>query len=341
MGRFLKKPVKPISIEPDATVDAFVKQLSEISFQARNLGTAVNIWDRMTQDDTLILFGLAGAMVPAGLREVVSFLVRNRFIDCLVSTGANLFHDCHETLGYSHWRGSHIADDATLKEESIDRIYDTYASETEFRHTDEFITRFAREVPQDEPITTREFLYLLGKKLAESTENNGILSCAYKAGVPIYCPAIGDSAIGIAVAIGTSRKENRVVFDIVGDVLETARLAASSPTGVIYVGGGTPKNFIQQSEVTTAILGDTDTGHRYAIQIITDPPHWGGLSGCTFEEAQSWGKIAMDAMKVTVYSDATIALPLIVTALASRRRDNLQKRKLPRFEMARSLKVSL
>jgi deoxyhypusine synthase len=340
MKRFLKAPVNPMSVEAGATVDGFAKQLSELSFQARNLGTAVDIWERMVGDKTLIFFGLAGAMVPAGMRKVVSFLIRNRFIDCLVSTGANLYHDCHETLGYFHWRGSHVEDDLALKESSIDRIYDTYASETEFRRTDEFISYFAREIPRDEPHTTREFLFLLGKKLAISTDNEGILSSAYRADVPIYCPAIGDSAIGIAVAVGASRGESRVVFDITGDVLETARLASSSSTGVVYIGGGVPKNFIQQSEVTTSVLGEGDSGHEYAIQVITDPPHWGGLSGCTFEEAQSWGKIATDALKVTVYSDATIALPLIVTALASRRKNNLGERKFPQFGMGRSIDIS-
>jgi deoxyhypusine synthase len=344
MKRFSKKPVDPINVEADATVERFVTQLSEVSFQARNLGTAVDIWGKMLDDKVMIFFGLAGAMVPAGMRKIVSFLVKNRFVDCVVSTGANLFHDCHETLGYFHWRGSHEADDLVLKESSIDRIYDTFASETEFRRTDDFITRFANELPQGEPFTTREFLHLLGKKLADTTGNEGILTSAFKARVPVYCPALGDSSIGIAVAVGRSRSENKVVFDVAADVLETARLASPSFTscpssGVIYVGGGAPKNFIQQTEVTISILGEEAAGHKYAVQIITDPPHWGGLSGCTFEEAQSWGKIATEALKTTVYSDATIALPLITTALAARRKDNLGKRSIPQFEMDRSLRM--
>ena len=344
MKRFSKKPVAPMEPEAGASVDRFVTQLSDISFQARNLGTAVDIWEKMLDEETMIFFGLAGAMVPAGMRRVVSFLVRNRFVDCVVSTGANLFHDCHETLGYFHWKGSHEADDLVLKESSIDRIYDTFASEKEFRHTDDFITRFAKELPQGDPLTTREFLFLLGKKLSADSENEGILTSAFRAGVPVYCPALGDSSIGIAIAAGRDRGENKLVFDVVADVLESAKLASMSfsgraSTGVIYVGGGVPKNFIQQTEVTMSILGKEASGHKYAVQIITDPPHWGGLSGCTFEEAQSWGKIAKEALKTTVYSDATIALPLIVTALATRRKSNLKKRKVPRFEMGHILRM--
>jgi deoxyhypusine synthase len=340
MKRFLKVPVNPIEIRGDATVDDLVKQFSNISFQARNLGVAVEIWERMLDDEALIFLGLAGAMVPAGMRRVVSYLLKNRFVDCLVSTGANLFHDCHETLGYAHWKGTHNVDDVALKQESVDRIYDTFASEAEFQKTDHFISEFARELPQGDPLTTREFLWLLGKKLSSVSKDDGILTTAWKAGVPVYCPGLADSSIGIAIAAGRSKNENSLVFDIIADVMETARLATFASSGVVYVGGGLPKNFIQQTEVTATLMGLNAGGHKYAIQVITDPPHWGGLSGCTFEEAQSWGKIAPQAAKVTVYSDATIALPIISTALASRRSGNLSKRKLPKFEAGRTLKVS-
>jgi deoxyhypusine synthase len=340
MQRFLKVPVNPIEIKGSTTVDELVRQFSGISFQARNLGIAVEIWERMLDDDALIFLGLAGAMVPAGMRRVVSFLVKNRFVDCLVSTGANLFHDCHETIGYSHWKGTHQVDDVVLKQESVDRIYDTFASETEFQKTDVFISDFAKGIPQGEPLTTREFLGLLGKELSSVAKDDGILTSAYKAGIPVYCPGLADSSIGIAIAAGQSRQENSVVFDIISDVVETARLATFASSGVVYVGGGLPKNFIQQTEVTATLMGLEAGGHKYAIQVITDPPHWGGLSGCTFEEAQSWGKISPQASKVTVYSDATIAFPIISTALAARRSDNLAKRKLPKFKMGRTLEVS-
>ena len=133
----------------------------------------------------------------------------------------------------------------------------------------------------------------------------------------MYCPAIGDSSIGIGLAI--KPEEDNFIFDVIGDVKETALIAANAnKTGVIYIGGGTPKNFIQQTSVTAAVMGKDVSGHEYAVQITTDAPHWGGLSGCTFEEAQSWGKIAKKAKMVTVHCDSTIALPIIVTALAKK-----------------------
>ena len=150
-------------------------------------------------------------------------------------------------------------------------------------------------------------------------------SCS-KANIPVYCPAIGDSSIGIALAYAREKSGVEVTFDLVSDVLETAKLVAeSSSTGVVYVGGGTPKNFIQQTEVTASVIGWSAKGHEYAVQIVTEPPHWGGLSGATLEEAQSWGKIAEGAKKVTVFCDATIALPILVTALAQRGLDRAKR----------------
>ncbi len=155
----------------------------------------------------------------------------------------------------------------------------------------------------------------LFSRLFAGGQQEGILTAAFKAKVPIYCPALGDSSIGIALA--QKRRTPAFLFDIVADVRETACIASKSKaTGVIYLGGGTPKNFIQQTEVTANLMGLDVQGHRYAVQVTTDSPQWGGLSGCTFEEAVSWGKVAAKAKKAVCYCDATIALPIISHALA-------------------------
>lgn len=332
---YLKKPVIPFEVTPHAGISEMLTAMGQTAFQARNLGCAFDLWKKMLQDRVTIFFGFAGAMIPAGMRRLMVWLIENRAVDCLVSTGANLFHDLHEILGRRHWQGHPFANDLKLKDEGIDRIYDIYASEKEFIDTDHFIVAFASTLDPKIPYTTRQFLYLLGEHLLSDgkgsgvSREEGILTSAYKAGVPIYCPAIGDSAIGIALADSSLN----LLFDTVRDVRETAQIVIDSEcTGVIYIGGGTPKNFIQQTKVTASLIKKKDSvGHKYAIQIITEPPHWGGLSGCTFKEAQSWGKIARDAQKVTVYSDATIALPLLVSALASDCGDILKKRKLPKL----------
>jgi deoxyhypusine synthase len=226
-----------------------------------------------------------------------------------------------------------------LAENLVDRMYDVLADEEKFREHDQWIGRFAASLDQTRPYTTREFLNLLGTELGKGAKEDGIVSAAAKAGIPLYCPAVADSSIGIGIAANRYAGKNRFTFDVIGDVVETARIAAESKnTGVIYFGGGTPKNFIQQTEVTAIIMNAGVTGHKFAVQVVTDAPHWGGLSGCTFEEAQSWGKIQKDASMVTCHCDSTIAMPILVSALLQQK-DLVKKRRRPKFTMGRELKI--
>jgi deoxyhypusine synthase len=336
----LKVPTRPLEIDRRKNVAALLEKMQGVSFQGRNLGTAFHVWKRMLGDRVMIMMGMSGAMVPAGMRRLVVYMIKNRLIDCLVSTGANFFHDIHETLGNYHYQCSPNIDDVYLQKNLIDRMYDTLADEEEFRKEDEFLGRFASTLDQSRPYTTREFLFLLGKEISKRAREDGIVTAAYKARIPLYCPAIGDSSIGIGIAENRHLGKNRFTFDVIGDVLETARLAGESPaSGVIYFGGGTPKNFVQQSEVTATFMRQGPGGHKYALQVVTDAPHWGGLSGCTFEEAQSWGKIAHDASMVTCHCDSTIAMPILVTAM-SEERELIRKRKKPVFELGQELKFS-
>jgi deoxyhypusine synthase len=338
--QILSTPTQPLVIDRRKNVAALLEKMQGISFQGRNLATAYQIWKTMLGDRVMILMGMAGAMVPAGLRRTVVYLIKNRLIDCLVSTGANFFHDIHETLGRYHFQCSPEIDDVLLQKNLIDRMYDVLADEEEFREADAMIGHFAATLDQSRPYTTREFLNLLGKELAKSVKDDGIVTAAYKANIPLYCPAVADSSIGIGIAENRHLGKNTFTFDVVGDVLETARLAAHSPaSAVVYFGGGTPKNFVNQTEVTATFIRDSHSGHKYALQITTDAPHWGGLSGCTFAESQSWGKIAHDASMVDVHCDSTIAMPVLVTAL-SENRSLIRKRKKPLFEMGRELKFS-
>jgi deoxyhypusine synthase len=321
---FKQFPTEPIELEPGLTTDELLRRMERISFQGRQIARSARVWQKALEQDAYILMGLAGAMSAAGMRKLVSLLIELRYIDCLVSTGANLFHDIYETLGTPHYMGSPDADDERLFEKGLDRVYDTYADEREFEQIDQWIGRWANTALEKRPYTTREFLRELGLEVERRCggKNTGILTSAAKHDVPIYCPAIADSSIGIGLA---SADEN-FMFDLTGDVKETGRLVIGKETMVVYCGGGTPKNFIQQTEVTAKHLGDTPTGHKHAVQFITDAPHWGGLSGCTFEEAVSWGKIDPLGEKVTVFCDATIALPLVVSALLTRRKGEARVR---------------
>jgi deoxyhypusine synthase len=333
-SRFLRVPVEPFTINPDATADDILARMERISFQGRNLATARRIWERMLGDDCTVFLGAAGALSAGGLRLVLAYLVEHRYVDCLVSTGANLYHDLHETRGRRHYIGSPRENDARLQEDQIDRVYDTYANEQEFIDNDEWIAEFALTLER-RPHTSREFLYRLGKYLWEQTGNHGILTAAYRASVPIFCPAIADSSIGMGLSQARHRDAAAGHVDVTGDIIESANLVIRRPrTASIVLGGGTPKNFINQASVQAEFYDDRVGGHRYALQIVTDVPHFGGASGATLEEAQSWGKLATDAEQVTVHADVTIALPILVTALAESARDTLAARKPLRFDLS-------
>ncbi len=339
-SEILSTPTRPFKIDGNKRVSAMLEKMQGISFQGRNLAIGYQVWKKMLGDRVMIMMGMSGAMVPAGMRRLVVYLIKHRLIDCLVTTGANLFHDIHETMGRLHFQCSPHVDDVKLQKHLIDRMYDTLADEEEFRQADAMIGRFAATLDQSRPYTTREFLYLLGKDLSRRAKDDGIVTAAYRAGVPLYCPAVGDSSIGIGIAENRHEGKNQFTFDVIGDVLETAHLAGDSPaSGVVYFGGGTPKNFVQQTEVTAAFIRKATEGHKYAMQIVTDAPHWGGLSGCTLEEAQSWGKIAHDASMVTVHCDSTIAMPVLVSALAENAA-LIRSRKKPVFFLGRELKFS-
>src|SRR6188474_125935 len=331
-SRFLRKAVEPFTIVADATAENLLTRMERISFQGRNLATARRIWEKMLASDATIFLGTAGALSAGGMRLIIAHLVEHRYIDCLVSTGANLYHDLHETRGRRHFIGSPQLDDAALAAERIDRVYDTLASEAEFSKNDEWIAGFTLKMER-RPHTTREYLYKLGEQLWNDTGNNGILTAAYRAKVPIFCPAIADSSIGMGLSQARHRDQTAGYADVIGDIIESANIVIRRPsTATIVLGGGTPKNFINQASVQAEFYDDRVGGHKFAIQIVTDVPHFGGASGSSLEEAQSWGKLTLESEKVTVHCDVTVALPLVVTALETTARSAADKRKRPEFD---------
>ncbi len=294
----------------------------------------------MLADDVMIFFGVAGALTAGGLRLAMARLIRDRAVDCIVSTGANLYHDLHETRGRRHFLGTPRADDRALQAARIDRVYDTYVDEDEFVDNDNWIAAFTADLER-RPYTTREYLHELGRRLWNETRGDGILTAAYRASVPVFCPAIADSSIGMGLAQARHAHHECGRIDVIGDIIESTNLVIRRPlTASIVLGGGTPKNFINQASVQADFYRPGIGGHRYALQIITDAPHFGGASGSTLDEAQSWGKLAADADQVTVHADATLAFPVLTSALAASARELLASRRPPRFQLGgRALSV--
>ncbi len=304
-------PVKPVS-----DVAALLDAMSRTGFQGRKLGESVTVWKEMLKDPQVsILLGLSGAMIPAGMQECLIELVSRRYVDAIVSTGANIFHDICEHCGVRHYIGHHHVDDIELFEKGIDRIYDVFAYEEQFRKVDNIIAEFARSHGGFEG-SSASFIRTLGKWLIDTYPGGRSLTATCAASnVPIFIPALSDSSIGIGLVIAR-RQGIPIIVDQIRDADEiTTFVEMTAKTGVVYIGGGVPKNFIQQTQVIASIHKSDCSGHDYAIQYTTDTPHFGGLSGCTFEEAMSWGKESCTCTNVQCFCDATIALPLVTSAL--------------------------
>src|SRR3990172_7451301 len=304
----LKKPIIPAKITQDMTVRQLVDSFSSCAFGAGRLSEAAEIYREMVSDSECTkFFGLAGAMVPAGMRQIVSDMIRDGDIDILVTTGANLVHDIIESLGLHHYKGTDATDDVELKHNAINRIYDVFLPEENFSKLEEMLQPIFRELP--DKLSISELLSHIGEKL---DDRNSILKSAYDMGIPVYCPAIQDSIIGLQAWL--YKQTNPLNVDVFADMKGLIdRCYEAQRAGVLIVGGGVPKNFILQSMLVTPKSFD------YAIQLTMDRPETGGLSGATLDEARSWGKVGENARSVTVYSDATITLPIIIAAAKSGR----------------------
>jgi deoxyhypusine synthase len=304
----LSIPIKALDVVEDMSVCELVEGFSGCAFGAGRLAVATDIYREMLDDaECRVFFGLAGAMVPAGMRNIISGEIRREHIDVLVTTGANIVHDIIEALGLSHFKGSDVVSDVELHECEINRIYDVFLPEHYFAEFEEWLqNNVFLKLPQ--VVSIRELCSQIGEQLDDT---NSILKCAFDKNVPVFCPAVQDSILGLQAWL--HKQTNKFTIDALADMQELIDLCYDAKrTGAFIVGGGVPKNFILQSMLVTP--KDFD----YAIQLTMDRPETGGLSGATLDEARSWGKIGEHAKSITVYSDATITLPLIVAAANSK-----------------------
>jgi len=292
-----------------------VSQMGDMAFQARNLNRAVDIYNRMlADDDCAIILCLAGSLVSAGLKQIIVDLVRNRMVDCIVSTGANLVdQDFFEGLGFKHYKGDSTANDAVLRDLAIDRIYDTYIDEDELRICDDTVRQICDSL-SPRPYSSREILADMGKYLQENGKTSeSILLAAYEQNIPVFCPAFSDCSAGFGFVMHQHNKApgERVTIDSAADFLELTRIKlATKETGLLMVGGGVPKNFAQDIVVAAELLGADVPMHKYAIQLTVADERDGALSGSTLKEASSWGKVDL-AWEQMVYGEATLTLPLL------------------------------
>lgn len=339
---YFKRKVEAIEVK-EKSISQLLAEMSRTAYQGRKLGEAVEVWEAMLKEkDLTIIMGFSGSMSTAGQWKIVNWLMENRFIDVLVSTGANVSEDIVDAMGFGYWQGSHMVNDEALLKADINRYYDVFGKESDYRKMEELMTDFLLTLRTDFTYSSMELLYLFGKWLSKKGIKS-IAAVAAENNVPIFCPAISDSAYGEAFLMAKNMG-HPIVIDSVKEFDQFVGIGEKTKDiGVIYIGGGVPKDFTQLIAISVSPK-TMDKGvpgregfkrksvqeyyypHKYAIQITTDSPQWGGLSGCTLEEAVSWGKIHSEGKRAVCYCDATIALPLITHALNERVK---AKRKAP------------
>ncbi len=330
-SELLQQPVQHLNLKRTKNLLDLVKGFQYTSFQSRNVFKCFEVFRKMLDDPACVIFlGLSGAMIPGGMRRVIRDMIEMKLVDVVVSTGANMFHDLFEGFGYRHYVGSEEGDDDALRKHRIVRVYDALMDDHEINRVIHFLSRIPEEL-EEKVVSSRRYLEVLGHHIVDE---GSILKTASRYGVPVFIPALSDSSIGIGLTFLHLQKKapsEGLLIDQIRDSFEIAQLKKlASVTGAIYIGGGVPKNYIQQLGPVSELLFKKESGHRYAFQVTTDDPKWGGLSGCTFEEAKSWGKIERGSNYAVLYMDATVALPLLVGAILQEGKV-CRKRKRRRF----------
>ena len=311
----LNKPVEHIDIK---SFDArkIIEGMAKMSFTSRDTARAADIFNEMLKDkDCSIFLTLAGSTSAGGCMNLYTDLVKHNMVDAIVATGASIIDmDFFEALGFKHYQGSQFQDDNELRNNYIDRIYDTYIDEEELQACDQTICDIANTL-EPRSYTSREFIKELGKYLkSKGKKKDSLIETAYDNDVPIFCPAFTDSSAGFGLVMHQEQNPNKhLTIDSIREFRELTEIKLKSKqSGLLMVGGGVPKNFIQDTVVCAELLGKKVDMHKYAIQITVADTRDGACSSSTLKEASSWGKVDTSKEQM-VFAEATSVLPLIAS----------------------------
>jgi len=312
---FLNKPVEHIDI---TSFDSrkIISSMKKMSFVSRETANAANIFNEMIKDKNCTIFlTLAGSTSAAGCMHIYRDMVKYNMVDAIVATGASIIDmDFFEALGFKHYQGSQFQNDTELRENYIDRIYDTYIDEDELQMCDKIICDIADNL-EPKSYTSREFIQEIGKYLKKKAKKkNSLIETAYDANVPIFCPAFTDSSAGFGLVMHQEKNpKNHITIDSVREFRELTEIKIKSKgSGLIMIGGGVPKNFIQDTVICAELLGKEVDMHKYAVQITVADSRDGACSSSTLKEASSWGKVDITKEQM-VFAEATTVLPLIAS----------------------------
>ncbi len=331
---FLSTPVEHVDI---TSFDArkIIDSMEKMSFTSRDTAKASKIFNEMLLDkDCSIFLTLAGSTSAAGCMNLYSDLIKYNMIDAVVATGASIIDmDFFEALGFKHYQGSQFQDDAELRNNYIDRIYDTYIDEEELQRCDKTICDIANSL-EPKTYTSREFIKEIGKYLKKNAKKkSSLIETAYDNDVPIFCPAFTDSSAGFGLVMHQEQNPKKhITIDSIREFRELTEIKLKSKqSGLLMIGGGVPKNFVQDTVVCAELLGKKVDMHKYAIQITVADARDGACSSSTLKEASSWGKVDL-AKEQMVFAEATSVIPLIASDAYHRGNwKNREKRKYQRL----------
>ena len=313
--KLLKTPVEHIDI---TSFDSrkIISSMEKMSFASRETANAARIFNEMIKDKNCTIFlTLAGSTSAAGCMDLYKDLVQYNMVDAIVATGASIIDmDFFEALGFKHYQGSQFQDDNELRKNYIDRIYDTYIDEDELQLCDKKICEIADKLPP-KSYTSREFIYEMGKYLKNnSKKENSLIKTAYDHNVPIFCPAFTDSSAGFGLVMHQEKNPKKhITIDSVREFRELTEIKIKSKSsGLFMIGGGVPKNFVQDTVICAELLGKKTEMHKYAVQITVADSRDGACSSSTLKEASSWGKVNTTKEQM-VFAEATSILPLIAS----------------------------
>ena len=311
----LSKEIEHIDITKFDTRE-IISSMEKMSFVSRETANASKIFNEMLKDtDCTIFLTLAGSTSAAGCMHIYRDLVKYNMVDAIVATGASIIDmDFFEALGFKHYQGSQFQDDAELRENYIDRIYDTYIDEDELQICDKTIGEIADKL-EPKSYTSREFIEKIGEYLKTNSKKKGsLIELAYDNNVPIFCPAFTDSSAGFGLVMHQERNpKSNITIDSIREFRELTEIKIRSKgSGLFMIGGGVPKNFVQDTVICAELLGKNVDMHKYAIQITVADSRDGACSSSTLKEASSWGKVNMTKEQM-VFAEATSVLPLIAS----------------------------
>jgi deoxyhypusine synthase len=336
MSKYLTTPTRPVQVDRDRSINGILEKMEGAGMGARALAEAHRIWLDALGDSTTIYLSAAGDLIPAGMRRLLSYVIKNRFVDVLVISGEMLFQDLHETLGRKYYQAHAAMSDTELEASAIVRLDDVLCNFDEYREADEWIGGFASQLDASRSYSVREFLHLLGRELAEIVAEDGIMTSAYKSRVPIFCPDLANSQMCVGIAQARFEKKNVAAFDIAQDTLEMMHIAnRSRSTCLLTFGDIQAKSLAQLSEVAVSILKMPPRGHKYSVTIAPQVPQFcGRQEGSLTDMTNLFGRTTKNAQTTFVQCDASIALPIVITALSQTAVKYMKGRKRPNFGFA-------